>query len=71
MDAFVWNDRVLGLIVHPQRMRAQVERRLILLLSAIQRTFPDRLQEVLAYYRSDDPLARLQWDPHTQQARTV
>ena len=27
--------------------------------------------EVLAYYRNGDQLARLQWDPHTRQARTV
>jgi hypothetical protein len=28
-------------------------------------------QEFLAYDRSGDPLARLPWDPHTRQARTV
>jgi hypothetical protein len=41
------------------------------LLSAMRRTFPDRVLEVIAYDRSGDPLARLSWDPHTQQARTV
>jgi hypothetical protein len=71
LDAFVRDDRVLGIIVHPQLTRGQVQQMLTSLLSAMQRTFPDRPLEVLAYYRSGDPLARLQWDPHTRQAKTV
>jgi hypothetical protein len=71
LDAFVRDDRVLGVIVHPQLTRGQVQQLLTSLLSAMRRTFPDRPLEVLAYYRSGDQLARLQWDPHTQQARTV
>jgi hypothetical protein len=71
LDAFVRDDRVLGVIVHPQLMRGQVQQMLTSLLSAMQRTFPARPLEVLAYYRSGDQLARLQWDPHTRQARTV
>jgi hypothetical protein len=71
LDAFVRDDRVLGIIVHPQRTRGQVQQMLTSLLSAMQRTFPDRPLEVLAYYRSGDQLARLQWDPHTRQATTV
>jgi hypothetical protein len=71
LDAFVRDDRVLGIIVHPQRTRGQVQQMLTSLLSAMQRTFPDRPLEVLAYYRSGDQLARLEWDPHTRQARTV
>jgi hypothetical protein len=71
LDAFVRDDRVLGVIVHPQRTRGQVQQMLTSLLSAMQRAFPDRPLEVIAYYRSGDQLARLQWDPHTQQARTV
>jgi hypothetical protein len=71
LDAFVRDERVLGVIVHPQRTRGQVQQMLTSLLSAMQRTFPDRPLEVLAYYRSGDQLARLEWDPHTRQARTV
>jgi len=71
LDAFVRDDRVLGVIVHPQLTREQVQQMLTSLLSAMQRTFPDRPLEVLAYDRSGDQLARLQWDPHTRQARTV
>jgi hypothetical protein len=71
LDAFVRDERVLGVIVHPQRTRGEVQHMLTSLLSAMQRTFPDRPLEVLAYYRSGDPLARLEWDPHTRQARTV
>jgi hypothetical protein len=71
LDAFVRDDQVLGVIVHPQLTRAQVRQMLTSLLSAMQRTFPDRPLEVLAYYRSGDQLARLQWDPHTRQAKTV
>jgi hypothetical protein len=41
------------------------------LLSAMQRAFPDRPLEVMAYYRSGDQLARLWWDPQTGQVRTV
>ena len=71
LDAFVRDDRILGVIVHPQLTRGQVQRMLTSLLSAMQRTFPDRSLEVMAYYRSGDQLARLHWDPHTQQAKTV
>jgi hypothetical protein len=71
LDAFVRDDRVLGVIVHPQLTRGQVQQMLTSLLSAMQRTFPARPLEVLAYYRSGDQLARLQWDPHTRQAKTV
>jgi hypothetical protein len=71
LDAFVRDDRVLGVIVHPQLTRGQVQQMLTSLLSAMRRTFPDRPLEVLAYYRSGDQLARLQWDPHTRQAKTV
>jgi hypothetical protein len=49
----------------------QVQQMLTSLLRAIQRTFLDRPLEVLAYYRSGDPLARLRWDPRAKQARTV
>jgi hypothetical protein len=71
LDAFVRDDRVLGVIVRPQRTRGQVQQMLTSLLSAMQRTFPDRPLEVIAYYRSGDQLARLHWDPHTQQAKIV
>ena len=71
LDAFVRDDRVLGVIVHPQRTRGQVQQMLTSLLSAMQRTFLDRPLEVIAYYRSGDQLARLHRDPHTQQAKIV
>jgi len=71
LDAFVRDERVLGVIVHPQLTRGQVQQMLTSLLSAMQRTFSDRPLEVLAYDRSGDQLARLEWDPHTRQARTV
>ncbi len=71
LDAYVRDDRVLGVIVHPQRARGPVQQMLTSLLSAMQRTFPDRPLEVLACDRSGDQLARLQWDPHTRQAKTV
>jgi hypothetical protein len=71
LDTFVRDDRGLGVIVHPQRTRGEVQQMLTSLLSAMQRAFPDRPLEVLAYDRSGDQLARLEWDPHTQQARTV
>jgi hypothetical protein len=71
LDAFVRDDRVLGVIVHPQRTRRQVQQMLTSLLRAMPRTFPDRPLEVLAYDRSGAQLARLQWDPHTRQAKTV
>jgi hypothetical protein len=71
LDAFVRDDRVLGVIVHPQRTRGQVQQMLTSLLSAMQRAFPDRPLEVLAYDHSGDQLARLQWDLHTQQDRPV
>jgi hypothetical protein len=53
------------------RTRGQVQQMLTSLLSAMQGEFPYRPLEVLAYDRSGDQLARLQWDPHTQQARTA
>jgi hypothetical protein len=71
LDAFVRDDRVLGVIVPPQRTRQEVQQMLTSRLSAMPRTFPDRPLEVLAYDRSGDQLARLPWDPHTQQASTV
>ena len=71
LDACVRDERVLGVIVHPQLRREQVQQMLTWLLRAMQRVFPDRPLEVLAYDRSGGQLARLQWDPHTQQARTV
>jgi hypothetical protein len=71
LDAFVRDARVLDVIVHPQLTRGQVQQMLTSLLRAMQRTFPDRPLEVLTYDRSGDPLARLQWNPHTQRARTV
>src|ERR671923_85393 len=67
LDAFVRDNRILGVIVNPHLTRGQVQQMLTSLLSAMQRAFPDRLLEVIAYYRSGDQLARLWWDPHTKQ----
>jgi hypothetical protein len=61
LDAFVRDDRVLGVIVHPQLTRGQVQQMLTSLLSAMQRAFPDRPLEVLAYYRGPGLLS--QWRP--------
>jgi hypothetical protein len=58
LDAFVRDDRVLGVIVHPQLTRGQVQQMLTSLLSAMQRAFPDRPLEVLAYYRGPGLLSR-------------
>ena len=71
LDAFVRDNRILGIIVNPRLTRGQVQQMLTSLLSAMQRAFPDRPLEVMAYYRSGDQLARLWWDPQTRQARTV
>jgi hypothetical protein len=71
LDAFVRDDRILGVIVHPQLTRGQVQRMLTSLLSAMQRTFPDHPLEVIAYYSSGDQLARLTWDPQTKKARAI
>jgi hypothetical protein len=48
LDAFVRDDRVLGVIVHPQLTRGQVQQMLTSLLSAMQRAFPGRPLDVLA-----------------------
>ena len=46
------DDHVLGVIVHPQLTRGQVQQLLTSLLSSMQRTFLDCPLEVFAYYRS-------------------
>jgi hypothetical protein len=71
LDAFVRDNRILGVMVNSHLTRGQVQQMLTSLLSAMQRAFPDRMLEVIAYYRSGDQLARLRWDPQTGQARTV
>jgi hypothetical protein len=71
LDAFVRDERILGVMVNPRLTRGQVQHMLTSLLSGMQRAFPDRPLEVMAYYRSGDQLARLRWDPQTGQARTV
>jgi hypothetical protein len=71
LETFVRDERVLRVIVYPQRTWGQVQQMLTSLLRAMQRTFPHCPLEALAYYHSGDLLARLQWDPHTRQAKTV
>lgn len=70
-DAFVRDNRILGVIVNPHLTRGQVQHILTSLLSGMQHTFPGRPLEVLAYYRNGDQLARLTWNPQTRQAHTV
>ena len=71
LDAFVRDNRILGVIVNPRLKRGQVRQMLTSLLSGMQRTFPGQPLEIIAYYRSGDQLARLTWDPQTKQAHTV
>lgn len=71
LAAFVRDDRVLGVLVNPRLTKGQVQQMLTSLLSGMQRTFPDRPLEVIAYDRSGDQLACLTWDPQTRQAHTV
>jgi hypothetical protein len=71
LEAFVWDDRVLGVLVNPRLTKGQVQQMLTSLLSGMQRTFPDRPLEVIAYDRSGDQLAPLIWDPQTRRAHTV
>jgi hypothetical protein len=69
LDAFVRDDRVLGVVLNHVMTRAQVDSALRTLLSGMQERFPDRALDVVAYYRSGDPLARLAWEPGAGDAR--
>jgi hypothetical protein len=71
LEAFVRDDRVLGVLVNPRLTNGQVQQMLTSLLSGMQRTFPDRPLEVIAYDRSGDQLARLTWDSQTRRAHTA
>ena len=59
------------MIVNPTLMRGEVQQRLHSLLTGMQRTFANRSLEVIAYDESGDELARIPWDPQTQQAQTL
>jgi hypothetical protein len=70
-DAFVRDNRILGVFVNPHFTRGQVQQMLTSLLTGMQHTFPGCPLEVLAYCRNGDQLARLTWNPQTRQAHTV
>jgi hypothetical protein len=70
LDAFVRDDRVLGVVVRPTMTRGQVDEALRSLLSAMSKTFPGRAIEAIAYFESGDQLARLAWNPGQREAQT-
>gem|GEM_PF-4147388 len=65
VDAFVRDDRTLGVIVSPTITKGQAQQAMGSLLNGMQRTFGNRPLEVIAYYTSGDELSRMQWDPRT------
>jgi hypothetical protein len=71
LDAFVRDDRVLGVIVSPNMTRGQVQQAMGSLMQGMQRTFPNRSLEVIAYYLSGDELARMTFDAGSRQTDTV
>jgi hypothetical protein len=71
LDAFVRDDRVLGVMVNPTMTKGQVQQALESLLRGMQRTFPNRSLEVIAYYQSGDELARVTYDQATNRAQTT
>jgi len=71
LDAFVRDDRVLGVKVNPNMTTGEVNQAMGSLLNGMQRTFPNRSLEVIAYYESGDELARTTYDARTGQVRTT
>ena len=71
VDAFVRDDRILGVIVNPTMTKSQVQQAMGSLLQGMQRTFPNQPLEVITYYLSGDELARMTWDPRTKQTNTT
>lgn len=71
VDAFVRDDRVLGVIVSPNMTKSQVQQAMGSLLNGMQRTFPNRSLEVIAYYTSGDELARMTYDSRARQTQTT
>jgi hypothetical protein len=51
--------------------KGQVQQAMGSLLQGMQRSFPNRPLEVITYYVSGDELARMTWDPRTNQTNTV
>lgn len=70
LDAFVRDDRVLGVKVNPTMTKGQVQQSLQSLLAGMQKAFPGRPLEVIAFYESGHDLARVSYDPQTGQTRT-
>jgi hypothetical protein len=58
LDAFVREERVLGVKVNPQTTRRQVHDALASLARSMQETFPGRPLDVIAYYERGDEMAR-------------
>jgi hypothetical protein len=65
-DAFVRDERVLGVIVASTMTRLEVDSALHSLLDTMQKTFPGRV-EAIAYYESGDQLQRLVWNAERRQ----
>jgi hypothetical protein len=70
LDAFVRDNRVLGVKVNPTMTKGQVQQSLQSLLAGMRKAFPGRPLEVIAFYESGHDLARISFDPQTGQTRT-
>jgi hypothetical protein len=70
LDAFVRDNRVLGVKVNPTMTKGQVQESLQSLLAGMRKAFPGRPLEVIAFYESGHDLARISFDPQTGQTRT-
>jgi hypothetical protein len=68
LEAFVRDERVLGVTVSPTTTRAEVDDALRSLLTAMRKTFPGRPVEAIAYYESGDQLERLVWNAQRGEA---
>jgi hypothetical protein len=71
VDAFVRDDRTLGVIVNPTMTKGQVQQAMGSLVQGMQRTFPGRPLQVITYYQSGDELARTTYDPQTGRTATT
>jgi hypothetical protein len=68
VDAFVRDERVLGLTVSPTMAREQVDEALRASLTAMQKAFPGRRVEAIAYDESGHQLLRLVWNAERGEA---
>jgi hypothetical protein len=70
-DLGVQDHGILNVIVNQHLTQAQTRQRLTSQLRSMQRTFPGRILEVIAYDLGGERLARLTWDPQTQEERVI